>query len=319
MDYFGIASHWPVGRGSNGNGGYLVRDMYKEVTARIVAELESGALPWLKPWRGGAGVVADMPRNAVSRRAYSGVNVIILWSEALTMGYPRSDWLTYKQAIQLGGNVRKGEHGQAIIFIARVPNKKAKPDDKDKTFSMMKTYTVFNVAQCDGLPADLTAPKEIIPQPALDETYSAFVQATGARIAHGGDRAFYMPSTDSIVMPPVGAFKTLDSYKATELHELTHWTGAKHRLARDFSGRFKSEAYAFEELIAEIGAAFLCAHLGVTGELRHAGYVANWLKVLKDDNKAIFTAASQASKAADLLRSFSEVTAEESDDIAQAA
>lgn len=299
-----------------------MRDMYKEVTARIVAELERGALPWLQPWRGGVGEMGLMPVNAVSRRAYSGVNVFILWGAALEHGYHSPKWLTYKQAIQLGGNVRRGEHGQTIIFVARVPNKNAKPDanGNDKTFSLMKTYTVFNVAQCDNLPATLTAIAPLAPVAELDANYKTFVAATGARISHGGDKAFYMPSTDSIVMPPVACFKTLDSYKATELHELTHWTGAKHRLARDFSGRFKSEAYAFEELIAEIGAAFLCAHLGVVGELRHAGYVANWLKVLKDDNKAIFTAASQASKAADLLRSFSETeTAEESDDNAALA
>lgn len=294
-----------------------MRDMYKEVTTRIVAELESGALPWLQPWRGGAGVIPSMPANAVSKRAYSGVNVFILWSAAIEHGYQSAQWLTYKQAIQLGGNVRRGEHGQAIIFVAKVPNKNAKPDanGNEKTFSLMKTYTVFNVEQCDNLPAVLTTVAPLAPVAELDSTYKAFVAATEARISNGGDKAFYMPSTDSIVMPPVAAFKTLDSYKATELHELTHWTGAKHRLARDFSGRFASEAYAFEELIAEIGAAFLCAHLGVVGELRHAGYVANWLKVLKGDNKAIFTAASQASKAADLLRSFSETeTAEESDD-----
>lgn len=291
-----------------------MRDTYAEITARIVAELESGAAPWLKPWKCGAGESVTMPQNAITGRAYSGVNVFILWGAGMSKGYTSPKWLTYKQAIELGGHVRKGEKSETIIYVARIPNKKAKPDApaSEKTYSLMKTYNVFNIEQCDGLPAKLTAPIAPLPRVELDANYAAFVAATGARISHGGDKAFYMPSVDAIQMPPVPAFNSIDSYKSTELHELTHWTGAKHRLNRDFSGRFGSEAYAFEELIAEIGAAFLCASLGVTAELRHAGYLQSWLKVLKSDNKAIFTAASQASKAADLLRSFSE--AEQTDE-----
>lgn len=300
-----------------------MRDIYKDVTAKIVAELESGALPWLKPWRNvGGGIQPDMPCNAVSGRSYSGVNVFLLWGEAMAKGYATGRWLTYKQAIEHGGHVRKGESGQWIIFLKKTTykTKNASGENESKSSAIMRTYTVFNVAQCDGLPAKLTDEKPLPPAAELDATYKAFVAATRANIRTSGNVACYIPSIDAIHMPPVPAFNSLDSYKATELHELTHWTGAKHRLNRDFSGRFGSEAYAFEELIAEIGAAFLCASLGVTAELRHAGYIQNWLKVLKGDNKAIFTAASQASKAADLLRSFSEnETAEESDDIAQAA
>lgn len=295
-----------------------MRDMYKEVTDSIIAELEQGALPWLKPWRDGIGPSLDtqMPNNAISNRSYSGVNVLLLWAKASRCGYPSGRWLTYNQAKQAGGTVRAGEKGTTVIFMKRLTKQKRASDGTMETdsFAVMRAYTVFNVAQCDGLPERLTKGKPLPPAPELDSMFQNFVAKTPARISHGGDRAYYSPLPDYVQMPHIQAFKDLDNYKATLLHELTHWTGHESRLAREFGKRFGSDAYAFEELVAEIGAAFLCAALGIKGELRHAAYVANWLKVLKEDNRAIFTAASQASKAADYLRSFSEVSAEETDD-----
>lgn len=294
-----------------------MRDMYKEVTDSIVAQLEQGALPWLKPWQNmSAGNAADMPCNAISSRSYSGVNVFILWGESMARGYSSGRWLTFKQAKEAGGTVRKGETGTHIIFLKKIHKKAtdSSGNEKDSSFSMMRTYCVFNVEQCDNLPAKVTKDKPLPPAPVLESNYIAFVESTKANIRHGGDRACYIPAIDSIHMPPVQAFKTTDSYKATTLHELSHWSGAKHRLNRDFSGRFGSESYAFEELIAEISCAFLCAHLGIAAEQRHAGYLESWLKVLKQDKKAIFTAASQASKAADHLRAYSELSGAEGDE-----
>ena len=172
---------------------------------------------------------------------------------------------------------------------------------------MLRTFTVFNVAQIEDLPDGLIEPVDVTP--VFDDPHAktqAFIKATAADIRHGGDRACYVSSRDFISLPPFPAFKTAESYYATSLHELGHWSGAKCRLNRDLSGRFGSRAYAAEELVAELTAAFLCAHLGIVGELRHAGYVDSWLELLRADKRAIFTAASKASQAADYLRSFSE-------------
>lgn len=292
-----------------------MRDIYKEITDSIVAELERGALPWLKPWRNiGGGIDTGMPCNAVSNRSYSGVNVFILWGGAMSKGYATGRWLTYKQATECGGFVRKGEHGQTIIFMKKIA-KKAKADEKAESFSLMRSYTVFNVAQCDGLPAKIIEGKPLPAAPILDSMFTSFVDATHASIHHGGDKACFIPSLDAIHMPPIAAFKDTDSYKATLAHELSHWSGHESRLNRNFSGRFGDSSYAFEELIAEISSAFLCANFGIKAELRHAGYIEHWLKVLKGDNRAIFTTASQASKAADHLRAYSEAGAAEESDV----
>lgn len=172
---------------------------------------------------------------------------------------------------------------------------------------MLKTFTVFNVAQIDGLDEPPLPPAEpqIEPNPHLQQV-GKFIAATGADIRYGGDRACYVPSRDLICMPPLSAFRSPEQFRATELHELAHWSGASQRLDRDLSGRFGSQSYAAEELVAELTAAFLCAHLGVTGELRHAGYIDSWVTLLRGDRRAIFTAASKASQAADYLRAFSE-------------
>ncbi len=288
-----------------------MRDLYREITDSIVREVEKGTIPWLRPWRTGVGPSVDtqLPRNAMTNREYSGINVCMLWGAAAKHGYESGRWLTFKQAKEAGGHVRKGEKGELVIFIKKLERKRKIEDgegeDKIERFPMMRGYTVFNVAQCDDLPEKLLHGKPLPPAPELDTLYRDFVAATTADIRHGGDRAFYSTGGDYIGMPHIQAFKEVASYKATCLHELTHWTGHKARCDRQFGKRFGEKAYAAEELVAEIGAAFLCAHLGVRGELRHASYVANWLEVLKSDKRAIFTAASAASKAADFLRSFS--------------
>lgn len=270
-------------------------DPYQQITDRIVAALEQGTPPWVKPWRQlGSGARL---RNAVSHRPYHGINVFLLMAEP----YADPRWLTFKQAKQLGGSVRKGEHGTKIVFWKMLRVKDEEREGKLKTIPLLKLYTVFNVEQCDGLKLkDREEPK--LAEHERDEQLDAFVAATEARIIEdAGDRACYIPSLDRIEMPALGAFKDRGAFYATELHELTHWTAHKDRCDRDLSGRFGNEAYAMEELVAELGAAFLCQRFEVDGTLQHESYIASWLKVLKEDKRAIFTAASKARKACQWL------------------
>jgi antirestriction protein ArdC len=278
------------------------RDIYQEVTDRIVAALETGAAPWLRPWRDSKAGTALEPHNAVTGRPYNGINWLVL----SCLPYTSTGWLTYKQAGSLGGNVRKGEKGTQIVFW--------KFDHKDeetgKVIPFARAYTVFNLEQCENLdPAKVQAP-----QPATEgqTDVNAIARRVGATVKHHGSKAFFSPSSDIVVMPTADAFKTTDHYASTLAHELTHWTGHKSRLDRDFSGRFGSEAYAFEELVAEIGSAFTCARLGIPLEgLQHADYLASWLKVLKNDKRAIFTAASKAKLASAYLLDAEDATEEE--------
>ncbi len=278
-----------------------IRHLYAEVTNRIVAELEAGAVPWTRPWKNGR-TSGLMPQNAVTGRSYSGINIPILWGAAADCGYPSHAWVTFKQALAVNATVRKGEQGTHIVFSRPLRLKDEDAEDGEKTISMLRAYVVFNVAQIDGFPQ----------QPAFElaeleriEAAERFVRATNADIRHGGNQACFVPSRDFIAMPPASAFSGVESFYATELHELGHWTGHETRLDRNLSGRFGTSAYAAEELIAELTAAFLCAHLSITGELRHSGYIADWITLLKEDDRAIFTAASRASQAADYLRAFS--------------
>lgn len=285
-------------------------DVYSRVTARIVAELEQGTRPWLKPW---SATHADgritLPLRS-NGKAYRGVNVLLLWGEAIARGYSCPMWMTYKQAQELGGQVRKGETGSLVVYANSVT--KTETDDKgeehERSIPFMKGYTVFNVEQVDGLPAHFYGkPEHPLPEAQRIEAAERFAQHTGATIRHGGNRAFYAPSLDFVQLPPFEAFKDPESYYGTQTHELVHWTGHKSRLDRNFENghRFGSEGYAFEELVAELGAAFLCAELGITPEPRedHAAYLASWLKVLKGDKRAIFSAAAHAQRAADYLLS----------------
>ncbi len=275
--------------------------VYESVTRSIIAELEQGAAPWVKPWKGGKRV-GIMPANAVTGRCYSGINIPILWHAADVRSYPTNAWLTFKQALEKGACVRKGEKGTQVVFTKRLSVKKDDDADEERQISMLRASTVFNVAQVDSFDTPDTTAAPAPPAGAVD----ALAAATGADIRHGGDRACFVPSKDFIALPNPSTFENEGHYQATKLHELVHWSGHETRLNRDLRNRFGTRAYAAEELVAELGAAFLCAHLGVQGELRHAGYIGNWLELLKSDDRAIFTAASKASQAADYLRSFSE-------------
>jgi antirestriction protein ArdC len=283
--------------------------LYDEITGRILAELEAGRLPWIQPW--GAAVAKAplaMPKNAATGRGYSGINVLILWGSVIQHGFPCQSWLTFCQALSLGGHVRRGEHGTTVVYADRfVPDdekRRARETDEDaQAIPFLKRFTIFNVAQCDGLPDDLAVAAP--PAPGLIEPkVEALIEASGIDFRIGGDRAFYVPAHDYVMVPPPQAFFEPINWHRTALHECSHASGAPHRLNRDLSGSFGSKKYAFEELVAEISAAFCCAALGMVPTVRHADYIGSWLEVLREDNRAIVRAASQASKAADYLLGF---------------
>lgn len=281
-------------------GGKTVSNVYEAVTASIISQLEQGTAPWVKPWKGGG--VADLPYNAATGRRYNGVNVLLLWGTTLEKGYGHAAWLTYLQAKALGGQVRKGEHATAIVF-ARSTAKKDATGEEEK-YRFLRFHSIFNVEQVDGLPERITG----IPPPPrpLDEAVSVaeeFIALLGAEIRHGGNRAAYAPVLDTILMPHREQFESDAHYAATKLHEHGHWTGHKSRLDRDLTGRFGAKAYAGEELVAELTAAFMCAELAIPGKLRHPEYIGSWLKVLGEDKRAIFTAASRATEATNYMRS----------------
>lgn len=279
----------------------MAQDIYQQVTDKIIAGLEN-AIRWQKPWTSAFGNgKLSRPINAITRRPYSGINVALLWST----GSDCQEWATYKAWQAAGAQVRKGEKGTTVVFWKRyeIEAEGDQQDDDEQAYRLVaRAYTVFSAAQVDGWS------KAPIAQPAgFDPVAEAekFVAATGAIIHHGGDRACYIPALDLIKMPERSAFVGSDTsspaeaYYGTLLHELTHWTGHGTRCARDFSGRFGDSAYAAEELVAELGAAFLCADLGIASDPRadHAAYLASWLKVLRQDKRAIFTAASKAEQA----------------------
>jgi antirestriction protein ArdC len=281
----------------------MKRDLYTEVSARIVAEMEAGAVPWVKPWSATPG--ANTPCNAATNRPYSGCNVVLLWVAQAT-GYRTPRFLTFKQALELGGNVREGERGTKVYFVKQlqVHDKSADEDTATRLIPMMREYTVFNVDQCENLPARIITPREFKPRNAehRDATIDEFLAGSGATIREGVGEAYYRPSDDVISLPRFEAFKNAAHFYATAFHELGHWTGHKSRLARDLRHRFGDRAYAAEELIAELCSAFLCAEFSIDGDLRHAGYIQNWIGLLKADSRAFFTACSKAQAAADYLR-----------------
>ena len=284
--------------------------LYDEITGKILAELEAGRLPWIQPW-GTAAAKAPlaMPTNAATGRGYSGINVLILWGAVISHGFPSQGWLTFRQALSLGGNVRKGERGTTVVYADRfVPDDERRrareTGDEAQAIPFLKRFTVFNVAQCDGLPQDLAAAVPA-PEPGLIEpTVEALIRASAIDFRIGGDRAYYAPAPDYVMVPPPQAFFEPINWHRTALHECAHASGAAHRLGRDLTGSFGSKKYAFEELVAEISAAYLCASLNITPTVRHADYIGSWLDVLREDNRAIVRAASAASKAADYILGF---------------
>jgi antirestriction protein ArdC len=282
----------------------MKRDLYSEVTARIVSKLERGAAPWIKPWPATAG--QNVPCNGVTNRPYSGCNVILLWM-AQQAGYRTPRYVTFKQAVELGGHVRKGEHGTRVYFVKQL-QVRDKDADEDKTEArmvpMLREYTVFNVDQTEGLPARvMTAGTVKVRNPdERDATIDEFLACIHADIREGFGEAYYRPGDDYISLPSFASFKSAAAFYSTTFHELGHWTGHRLRLDRDLRHRFGERAYAVEEVVAELCAAFLCAEWSLDGDLRHAGYIDSWIGLLKEDKRAIFTACSKAQAAADYLR-----------------
>jgi len=281
-------------------------NLYDEVTRRIIAELEEGRFPWVQPWGKIAGSGPCMPRNALTARTYSGVNVLILWGAVIEHGWPSQSWLTFRQAIEAGGSVRKGEHGVTVVYADRFTPEAEKERAREtggdaRSIAFLKRFTVFNVAQCDGLRDGLAADPAPLPERQIVPVAEEVIAASGVEFRFGGDRAFYAPGPDYVQVPPQVAFFDRINYYRTCLHELTHAVGHSSRLGRNIVNSFGSKDYAREELVAELGSAFLCGALGIVPTVRHADYLGSWLDVLREDNRAIFRAASAASKAADWL------------------
>lgn len=284
--------------------------LYDEITGKIISELEAGRVPWVQPWgTAAAKTPLAMPRNAATSRHYSGINVLILWGAVIEHGFPGQSWLTFRQALALGGNVRKGERGTTVVYADRfVPDDEKRrareTGEEAQAIPFLKRFTVFNAAQCENLPEDaaIVAPP---PSPGLIEPrVEALIRATEIDFRIGGNRAFYVPALDYVQVPPPQAYYEPINWHRTALHELGHATGHPSRLGRDIGGGFGTKKYAFEELVAEMNAAFCCASLGIVPTVRHADYIGSWLEVLREDNRAIVGAASQASKAADWLLGF---------------
>lgn len=287
--------------------------LYQDITNRIIAELEAGRVPWVQPWAS-AKAPLQMPHNAASSRCYSGINILILWDAVVSRGFSSNAFLTFRQALDLGGNVRKGETGTTIVYAQRFTpgderRQAAEEGRAPGTIPFLKRFTVFNIDQCEGLPDVYTAP---VPQGGSDQIRpeaEALIAATGADFRIGGDVAFYDLTEDYIRVPrPVRFFDPVN-WPRTAFHELGHWTGHPSRLGRDMSGAFGSAQSAREELVAEMTSAFVCAALGIVPTVRHADYIGAWLEVIRDDDRAIVRAASAASKAADYLLAYRDAAA----------
>jgi antirestriction protein ArdC len=286
------------------------RNLYDQITAKVIAELQAGRVPWAQPWgTSAANAGVAVPTNVSTGRRYSGINVLILWGAVIENGFSNHCFLTFRQALGLGGAVRKGERGVTVVYADRYTPEDGKRDaagtgEKPRTIPFLKRFTVFNVEQCDGLPAELTAGSSSIETDLVEPKVEALIRSTGIDFRIGGDRAFYAPAEDYVRVPPPQVYFEPINWHRTALHELGHATGHASRLKRDLSGAFGTKKYAFEELVAEMSAAFSCATLSVVPTVRHADYLGAWLEVLREDNRAIVRAASAASKAADYLLGF---------------
>ena len=285
-------------------------NLYSEITDKIIAELEAGRVPWVQPWgTAAAKAPLGLPKNASTDRQYSGINVLLLWGAVIERGFSGQSWLTFRQALSLGGNVRKGKRGTTVVYADRfVPEdekRRARETGEDaQAIPFLKRFTVFNTDQCENLPEDVATAAPPVPAGLIEPRVEALIAATGIDFRIGGNRAFYVPAHDYVQVPPPQAYFEPINWHRTALHEMGHATGHPSRLGRDFSGSFGSKKYAFEELIAEINAAFCYASLGIAPTVRHADYIASWLDVLREDDRAIVRAASQAGKAADWLLAF---------------
>jgi antirestriction protein ArdC len=282
--------------------------LYEEITSKIIAELEAGRLPWVQPW-GSADVSAPLgiPRNAATGRNYSGINVLILWSAVVQHGFTVQSWLTFRQALGLGGNVRKGERGTTVVYADRfVPDDERRrahnEGEAPRSIPFLKRFTVFNVEQCESLPADIGVSAPSVATHLILPRVEELIRATGADVRIGGDKAYYDVAGDFMRVPPPRAFFEPINWHRTMLHDILHLVG--RRLGRDLSATFGSKKYAYEEIVCELSTSFVCAALGIVPTVRHADYIASWTEILQEDDRAIVRAASAASKAADYLLSF---------------
>lgn len=284
-------------------------EVYARITERIAAELEKGVRPWVQPWSGrkAMGPVTRPLRH--NGQPYTGMNVLILWSEGMAREFASTMWMTLRQANELGARVRKGEEGASVVYASRFTRTDVDPggSEVERDIPFLKVYTVFNCDQIEGLPDQYYRQPEPVNDPVVDtvariEEADRFFANTGAVIRHGGTQAFFMPSSDHVQMPPFDTFRDAASYYAVLGHECVHWAGAPHRLNRDLSRYHKDlTERAREELVADIGASFLSADLGIVPEMEprpdHASYIYSWLRVLDGDSKAIFQAAAHAQRA----------------------
>lgn len=290
----------------NANQPNKARETYDRLVQSFIDQLQNGVAPWTRPWSDSK-YNPTMPHNAVTGRHYHGVNVWLLWGAAQAQGYANNTWLTYRQAQELGGHVRKGERGQVVVLFKRCvkvdETRSADDPERERSFMLMRGFTVFNVAQCEDLPARFYEKQEPKPIDIGEDDAAQFLTAIKADVRHGGDRAFYAPEPDFIQLPEPDQFTDRSSYLATSIHEHGHWTGHKSRLDRTFGRRFGDQTYAAEELVAELTAAFLCAELGIPGRLQHANYLARWARLLGEIPTALWTAAAKATAAAEDLKS----------------
>jgi antirestriction protein ArdC len=306
-------------KGQNGGG----LSPAARITQEIIARLETGTKPWIKPWRG---VPVSRPLRACGI-PYRGMNVFWLWMVADMCGFASPFWMTYNQAKSLGAQVRKGEKSTIAIFYKSYIKEVEAADTGEKSDEarrVLKAYPVFNADQVDGLPERYhpAATLELVEPEGREQALDAFFGALPAVLRHQGDQAYYEPAADRITMPPVQLFAGFDHYYATLAHELSHWTGHASRLGRDLKNRFGTAAYAAEELVAELSSAMLGAELGlpVAHLDNHASYIEHWLKLLKDDDRAILTAAAKAEEASRLLlRLGGRIVADDSNDTDDAA
>ncbi|MCK1452420.1 DUF1738 domain-containing protein [Bradyrhizobium sp. 35] len=281
--------------------------LYDDITNKIIAELEAGRVPWVQPW-GTAAAKAPlaMPKSAASGRHYNGINILILWGAAIEHGFTGQSWLTFRQALSLGGHVRKGERGTTVVyadsFVPACEKRRAhETGEEAQAIPFLKRFTVFNSDQCDGLPPEIATTAPPPPPGLIRPQVEYLIKATGIDFRIGGNRAFYMPTEDYVQVPPPQAYFEPINWHRTALHELAHASGHPSRLNRDLSGSYGTKKYAFEELVAEISSAFSCASLGIVPTVRHADYIGSWLEVLREDNRAIIRAASKAGKVANYL------------------
>jgi antirestriction protein ArdC len=282
-------------------------DIYAEVTAKVISSLEAGITPWVRPWDASGATQITMPVNASTKRPYSGVNVLLLWIAMRDNGFTQNRWLTFNQAKDAGAMVRKGSKGTTVVYASTfIPENEreraASNGDEAKSVAFLKRFTVFNLDQLDN--ADHLRGTDVqMTEREQHDAAEEIIAATGVEVRVGGDKAFYVPAHDFVQVPHQTAFRDQINYYRTMFHELSHATGHESRLDRKLLNAFGSKDYAREELVAEMGAAFVCASLGIEPTVRHSDYIGNWLTVLREDNRAIFRAASAAAKAADWIMS----------------